>query len=54
MLVLIITNGKENGNYLEMVSKGFIYGNNTYLLEKDFKWKGLSIDINNFYKEIIY
>ena len=50
IFVLIITNGKENGTYLEIGSGDPIYGNNTYLLEKDFKWKGLSIDINNFYK----
>ena len=42
---------KTNGTYLEIGSGDPIYGNNTYLLEKDFKWKGLSIDINDFYKK---
>lgn len=50
MFVLTMTNGIENGSYLEIGSGDPIYGNNTYLLEKEFNWNGLSIDINELYK----
>ena len=54
MFVLSIYNGKKEGTYLEIGSGDPIYGNNTYLLEKDFNWKGISIDINrNFYFSFI-
>ena len=46
MFVLSMHNGKKDGTYLEIGSGDPMYGNNTYLLEKDFNWKGLSIDIN--------
>ncbi len=45
MLVLTLLNGKREGYYLE-IGAGFpVYGNNTYLLETEFNWKGVSIDI---------
>jgi hypothetical protein len=45
MLVLTLLNGKRKGYYLE-IGAGFpVYGNNTYLLETEFNWKGVSIDI---------
>lgn len=46
MFVLSMLNGKKNGTYLEIGSGHPTYGNNTYLLEKDFGWKGVSIDIS--------
>ena len=46
MFVLSMYNGKKEGKYLEIGSGDPIYGNNTYLLEKDFNWSGISIDIN--------
>ena len=39
-------NGKKNGTYLEIGAGDYCYGNNTYLLEKSFNWKGISIDID--------
>lgn len=44
MFVLSMLDGKENGTYLEIGSGHPISGSNSYLLEKVFKWKGLSID----------
>ena len=46
MFVLSMHNGKYNGIYLEIGSGDPIYGNNTYLLETNFDWNGISIDIN--------
>ena len=46
MFVLSMLNGKKNGTYLEIGSGDPVYGNNTYLLEKDFGWKGISLDIS--------
>jgi hypothetical protein len=46
MFVLSITNGKTNGSYLEIGSGHPSYGNNTYLLEKQFGWNGISVDLS--------
>jgi SAM-dependent methyltransferase len=46
MFVLTVHDGKRNGTYLE-IGAGFpLYGNNTYLLESKYDWKGVSIDIS--------
>ena len=45
MFVLSMTNGKENGTYLEISSGDYKFGNNTFLLENKFNWYGISIDI---------
>jgi len=44
MFVLACLNGKRNGTYLEIGSGDPIIHSNTALLEKDFGWKGISID----------
>jgi len=46
MFVLSLLDGKRNGIYLEIGSGHPIVHSNTYLLEKEFGWKGISIDIN--------
>lgn len=46
MFVLSLLDGKKNGTYVEIGSGHPTYGNNTYLLEKDYEWSGVSIDIN--------
>ena len=46
MFILTLLNGKKNGTYLEIGAGHPIYGNNTFLLEKDFNWGGVSIDYN--------
>jgi len=44
IFVLQCLNGKKQGKYLEIGAAGPVSGNNTYLLEKEFGWTGLSID----------
>jgi tetratricopeptide (TPR) repeat protein len=46
MFVLSVLNGKTNGTYLEIGSHDPFYNNNTALLELNFGWTGLSVDIN--------
>lgn len=44
IFVAEILNRKQNGYYVEIGSNEPTLGNNTYLLEKDFNWSGLSLD----------
>jgi hypothetical protein len=46
MFVLTLFGGKKNGSYVEIGSGHPTYGNNTYLLEKDYGWNGVSLDIS--------
>lgn len=46
MFVLTMLDGKREGTYLEIGTADPIYNNNTYLLEKEFDWYGISIEIN--------
>jgi hypothetical protein len=45
MFVLAILNGKRNGTYLEIGAQEPFYQNNSALLETQFDWKGISIEI---------
>ena len=45
MFVLTMLNGKKDGLFLEIGCGDPFYGNNTALLEKEFGWNGISIDI---------
>ena len=47
MFVLAATKGKREGKYLEIGAGDPYFGNNTYLLEKNYAWTGISIEINN-------
>lgn len=44
IFVAEILNRKQNGVYVELGSNHPFEGSNTYLLEKDFGWTGLSLD----------
>jgi len=44
IFVLQCLDGKKGGTYLEIGAADAVSGNNTYLLEKEFGWTGLSID----------
>jgi hypothetical protein len=46
MFVLTILNGLKGGKYLEVGCADPFYGNNTALLENNFGWTGISIDID--------
>jgi tetratricopeptide (TPR) repeat protein len=47
MFVLMALNGKTNGKYLEIGAHEPIVHSNTYILENNFSWKGLSLEIDN-------
>lgn len=47
LFVLAATQGRRNGTYLEIGSAEPFQGNNTALLEKQFGWRGLSIDLDH-------
>lgn len=44
LIVVALFDGKECGTYLEIGSGGPIVDSNTYLLEHEFRWHGVSID----------
>ena len=46
MFVLAALNGKRNGTWLEVGAFDPVYASNTYLLEQQFGWSGISIDRN--------
>lgn len=46
IFVLMCLDGKINGTFLDLGCSNPIEINNTYLLEKQFGWQGLSIDID--------
>lgn len=45
MFVLSILNGKKNGTYLEIGAQEPFFQNNTAILETNYDWKGVSIEI---------
>lgn len=46
LFVLTVLNGKQNGTYVEIGSSWPIENNNTYILENQFNWTGVSFDRN--------
>jgi hypothetical protein len=46
VFVLSCLNGKKNGTFLDLGSNDAEWINNTILLESQFGWRGISIDIN--------
>ena len=46
MFVLAMLNGKKHGTFLEIGGAGPKKGNNTFLLEKEFNWKGISVEFD--------
>lgn len=49
LFVLSALNGKKEGFYLEIGSGPCVESSNTYLLETEFDWKGVSLDLNTTY-----
>lgn len=45
LFVLAVTNSKRNGTYFEVGSGNPVSGSNTYLLETEFGWTGVSLEI---------
>lgn len=46
IFVLTMLNGKRQGTYLEIGAANPFYGNNTALLEQNYEWTGVSLDID--------
>jgi hypothetical protein len=46
LFVLSMLDGKEKGTYVEIGASDPFYNSNTALLEKDFGWTGISLEIN--------
>lgn len=46
IFVLTVLDGKINGTYLEIGSAYPIFASNTYLLEKEFNWNGIGIEVD--------
>lgn len=46
MFVLSILDGKKNGNYVEIGGDHAVIISNTYLLETEFDWQGVSFEID--------
>ena len=46
MFVLSMLNGKKNGTFLEVGGAYPFYGNNTALLEEEFEWSGITIEVD--------
>lgn len=44
LMVLDYHNNKKNGTYLEIGVHDGEYDNNTYILDKDYNWKGVCVD----------
>lgn len=51
LFILSALKGKRNGTYLEIGAGNTFYGNNTALLETEFNWKGVSLDIDERFVE---
>lgn len=49
--VIDILKKKKNGHYVELGAAHYSNGNNTYLLEKDYDWTGVSFEIVDSMKE---
>jgi hypothetical protein len=49
--ILEILKGKKNGHYVELGAAHYSDGNNTYLLEQEYDWKGVSFEIVDSMRE---
>jgi hypothetical protein len=49
--IINILNGKKNGYYVELGAAHYSNGNNTYLLENEYDWTGVSFEIIDSMKE---
>lgn len=51
MFVLTMLNGKKNGSFIEIGHGDPFFGNNTYLLESQLGWTGVSVDYSQALSE---
>lgn len=52
LFVISILQNKNNGYFLEIGSNHPIAGNNTYMLEKEYGWKGLMIEYDSSFEQL--
>jgi len=52
LFVSSVTNKKQNGYFLEIGSNHPIIHNNSYLLEKEYQWKGLMVEYDSSFEEL--
>jgi hypothetical protein len=52
LFILKLLNNKTNGNFIEIGSNHPITINNTYILEKEYKWKGIMIEYEDSYRKL--
>lgn len=52
IFILTMLNGKKNGTYLELGAGSSFYGSNTALLERDFNWKGVALDLDEGFVDL--
>ena len=50
LFVLSATNNKQNGYFLEIGSNHPSYNNNSFLLETQYKWKGLMVEYDKSFE----
>lgn len=51
LFVINSLNGKRNGNFLEIGANHPIGHNNTYLLEKDYDWRGIMVEYDRSFEK---
>jgi hypothetical protein len=52
LFVISILKNKKNGYFLEIGANHPIAGNNTYILEKEYGWKGLMIEYDSSFEQL--
>jgi hypothetical protein len=52
LFVISILKNKKNGYFLEIGANHPITGNNTYILEKEYGWKGLMIEYDSSFEQL--
>ena len=52
LFVISILQNKKNGYFLEIGSNHPIAGNNTYMMEKEYGWKGLMIEYDSSFEQL--
>jgi hypothetical protein len=51
IFVRVLTQQKYNGTFLEIGSNDPIFHNNTYILEKEYNWKGIMVEYDSSFGE---
>ena len=52
IFALVVNDGKDNGTFIEIGGGQPFIGNNTWLLEEHFKWRGFSIELESEFADM--